>query len=117
MMIELTLSHCFALRAMTDQSWRGREGKNSSVDSTVAAGEDRVGFQNSVVCADQQVSRCPFVLVGQAAKNRSTLDPFIPEVGHGVGRSWRGTFAGAVRSSTVVALDVLREHHTQGAAD
>src|SRR2546423_7715940 len=71
-----------------------------------------VGLQNSVVCADQQVSRCPFVLVDQAAKNRSTLDPFITEVCHGVGRSWRAKFAGAVRSSTVVVLDVLREHHT-----
>jgi hypothetical protein len=72
-----------------------------------------VGFQDSVACADQQVSRCPFVLVDQATKNRSTLDPFITEVCHGVGRSCRAKFAGAVRASTVVVPDVLREHHTQ----
>jgi hypothetical protein len=72
-----------------------------------------VGFQNSVVCADQQVSRCPFVLVDQAAKNWSTFDPFIAEVRHGVGRSWRAKFTGAVRSSTVVVPNVFREHQTQ----
>jgi hypothetical protein len=41
------------------------------------------------------------------------LDPFITEVCHGVGWSWRVKFAGAVRSSTVVVPDVVREHHTQ----
>jgi hypothetical protein len=50
---------------------------------------DSCGVPAFVVCADQQVPRCPFVLFDQAAKNRSTLDPFIAEVGHGVGRSWR----------------------------
>ena len=72
-----------------------------------------VGFQNSVTCADQQVSRHPFVLIDQATKNRSTLDPFITEAGHGVGPSWSAKFAGAVRSSTVVEPNVLREHQTQ----
>jgi hypothetical protein len=72
-----------------------------------------VGFQNSVACADQQVSRCPRVLVDQAAKNGSTLDAFMTEVCHGVGRSWGAKFAGAVRASTVVVLNVVGEHHTQ----
>src|SRR5262249_43369700 len=57
------------------------------------------------------VSCCPFVLVDQAAKNRSAPDPFMAEVRHGVGRSWRAKFAGAVGSSTVVVPNVLREHH------
>jgi hypothetical protein len=30
-----------------------------------------------------------------------------------VGRSWRAKFAGAVRPSTVVVPNVLREHRTQ----
>jgi hypothetical protein len=72
-----------------------------------------VGFQKSVTYAEEQFSRCPFVLVDQATKNRPTLDPFIVEVRHGVGRLWRAKFAGAVRPSTVVVPDVLREHHTQ----
>jgi hypothetical protein len=72
-----------------------------------------VGFQNSAACADQQVSRRPFVLVDQAAKNRSTLDPFMTEVCHGVGRPWRVKFAGAVRSSTVVVANIFREYCTE----
>jgi hypothetical protein len=58
-------------------------------------------------------SRCPFVLVDQATKNRPTLDPFMVEVRYGVGWLWRAKFAGAVRSSTVAVPDVLREHHMQ----
>ena len=73
-----------------------------------------MGFQNLVVCADQQVLCGPFVLVDQATKNRSMLDPLIAELGHGVGWSWRAKCAGAVRASTVGVPDVLREHHTQG---
>ena len=72
-----------------------------------------MGFQNSVACADQQISRYPFVVVDQATKNRSTFDPFMTEVCHGVGWSRRAKFAGAVRSSTVVVPDVFREHHMQ----
>lgn len=55
----------------------------------------------------------PFVLVDQATKNRSTLDPFVVEVGHGVGRLRWTKFAGTVRPSTVVMANVLREHQTQ----
>jgi hypothetical protein len=40
-------------------------------------------------------------------------DPSIAEVRHGVGRSWRAKVTGAVRASTVVVPDVLREHCTQ----
>ena len=72
-----------------------------------------MGFQKSVTCADQQFSCCPFLLVDQAIQDRTPLDLFVAEVCHGVGRSWRTKFAGAVRSSTVVVPDVLREHHTQ----
>ena len=43
----------------------------------------------------------------------STIDSFIGEVRHRVGRSWRAKFAGAVRSSTVVVPNVVREHQTQ----
>jgi hypothetical protein len=64
------------------------------------------------------VSCCSFVLVDQATtKNWSTLDPFIAEVRHGMGRSWRAKLAGTVRPSTVVVPNVLREHHTQVPAD
>jgi hypothetical protein len=37
----------------------------------------------------------------------------MAEVRHGVGRSGRAKFAGAMRPSTVVVPNVLREHHTQ----
>lgn len=76
----------------------------------------RVGFQKSVTYAEEQFSRCPFLLVDQATKNRPTLDPFIVEVPHGVARLWRAKFAAAVRPSTVVVPDVLREHHTTSTA-
>jgi hypothetical protein len=39
-----------------------------------------VGFQKSATCAEQQVSRCPFVLVDQSAQDRATLDLFVAEV-------------------------------------
>jgi hypothetical protein len=42
-----------------------------------------------------------------------TLDPFIAEVGHGMGRLRWAKFAGTVGPSTVVVANVLREHHTQ----
>jgi hypothetical protein len=48
-----------------------------------------VGFQKSATCAEQQVSRCPFVLVDQSTQDRATLDLFVAEVRHGVGRSGR----------------------------
>ena len=37
----------------------------------------------------------------------------MTEVCHGVGRSWRVKFAGAVRSSTVVVANIFREYCTQ----
>lgn len=51
---------------------------------------------------EQEVSRRPFILVDQATKNRSALDPFKAEVDHGVGRSWRAKFAGAVRGRAFI---------------
>jgi hypothetical protein len=72
-----------------------------------------VGCQNSVASADQQFSRCPFVLVDQDTQDRTPLDLFVAEICHGVSRSWRAKFAGSVRSPTVVVPDVVREHHTQ----
>jgi hypothetical protein len=71
-----------------------------------------VGFQKSATCVEQQVSRCPFVLVDQSTRDRATLDLFVAEVRHGVGRSGRATFAGAVRAWTVVVPDVFREYQT-----
>jgi hypothetical protein len=58
-------------------------------------------------------SGCPFVLVDQATQNRPTRDAFLAELCHGVGRLRWAKVAGAVRSSTVVVPDVLREQHTQ----
>ena len=55
---------------------------------------------------------CSYSLI-KPAKHRSTLDPFIAEVRHGMGRSWRAKFAGAVRPLTVVVPNVVREHQTQ----
>jgi hypothetical protein len=52
------------------------------------------------------------VLVDQSTQDRATLDLFVAEVRHGVGRSGRAKFAGAVRASTVVVLYVFREHQT-----
>jgi hypothetical protein len=54
-----------------------------------------------------------FVFVDQVTENRAARDPFIVEVGHGVGRSWWVMIAGAVGSSAVVVLTVLREYQTQ----
>lgn len=41
------------------------------------------------------------------------LDPFMAEVGNGVGRVGWATVAGAVGSSTVVVADVIREYSMQ----
>ena len=37
----------------------------------------------------------------------------MAEVGHGVSRPWWAKVAGAVGSSTVVVVNVVREHYTQ----
>jgi putative transposase len=58
-------------------------------------------------------SRRPFVLTDQAAKNRSTRDPFIAEIRLGISRLRWAKVAGTVRPPTVVVPHVLRKHHTQ----
>ena len=54
------------------------------------------GFQKSTTYAEQRLYAARFVLVDQAAENRTTFDPCLAEVGHGVARPWRVKFTGAV---------------------
>ena len=72
-----------------------------------------MGFQKSAHLWCAAVSRGPFVLVGQATQNWSTFDVFMAEVGGGVGRLGWAKVAGAVGSSAVVVVNVLREDYTQ----
>jgi hypothetical protein len=72
-----------------------------------------VGFQNLVACADQQVSRCPFVVVDQATQDWSPRDPFVVDVRDGMGRLGWAKVSAAVGSSTVVVANVLIEHDAQ----
>jgi hypothetical protein len=66
-----------------------------------------MGFQKSVIYARVAASRRTFVLIDQATKNRSTRDPFMAEVCHGL-RLGRAEFAGVVWPSTVVVPGELR---------
>ena len=60
-----------------------------------------MGFQKSAACAEQQVSRCPFVLVDQSTQDRVTLDLGPPRGGSVVEGEVRGRGAGVDRCSAV----------------
>jgi hypothetical protein len=57
--------------------------------------------------------RDAFVLVDQAAKHRSTLDPRTSEVCDRMARPGWAKLAGPVRPRSVVVLGVLHEHGPQ----
>jgi hypothetical protein len=83
---------------------------NERARTTTAYEHDDEATPSPVAATSARGEPLPSV---RTTDSRRTLDPFMAEVCHGVGRSWRVKFAGAVRSSTVVVADIFREYCTQ----